>query len=91
MCLQASNAKLFVGGDSDRKYDFPVIVYDLQRIAGTISLRSIFLVAKAFVVVVVVVVIVIVIMYIIDVCVDALTCRSGAAIPQRFADSVHVD
>ncbi len=61
--------------------------YDLQLLASTISLRSVFLVAEAFVVVAVAVS---VIVYIFDVYVDAVTCRSGAATPQRFADPVHI-
>jgi WD40 repeat protein len=35
MCLQANNSKLFVGGDSDRKHNFPIFVYNLQKLTGT--------------------------------------------------------
>jgi hypothetical protein len=35
--VQASNAKLFMGGDSNCKYNFPIIVYDLQWLACMIS------------------------------------------------------
>lgn len=36
MCLQANNSKLFVGGDSDRKHNFPIFVYNLQKLTGVV-------------------------------------------------------
>jgi hypothetical protein len=40
MCLQANSSKLFVGGDSDRKHNFPIFVYNLQKLTGTIVARA---------------------------------------------------